>query len=165
MAIYTPLTVARFWSNVSVGRDNECWPWRQGVSTTGGYGRFKIPHTRQDVRAHRIAWELFNNEPLGKRFACHLCDNPVCCNPHHLYAGDVASNSHEASVRGLYRPKDQEGSANGNAKLSDEDVARIRHRIKSGETNTAIAKDFPVSHSMISKIRTGKFWQNSAGQK
>lgn len=164
MAIYTPLTVARFWSNVDVGRESECWPWRKGVAATGGYGRFKIPHTRLDVRAHRVAWELFNSESLGSRFACHMCDNPICCNPHHIYAGDVESNSLEASQRGLYRPKPQIGAENGNAKLTDEDVARIRHRIKSGETNKAIAEDYPVGHSMISKIRTGKFWQSQVGR-
>lgn len=159
MAIYSPIAIARFWSKVDVRADNECWPWTAGVAATGGYGRFKIPGTRQDARANRIAWELFNNEPLGKRFACHLCDNPICCNPYHIYAGNVASNSHEAAERGLYRPAPQKGSENHNAKLSDQDVAQIRCRIESGETNIAIAKDYPVTHAMISKIRTGKFWQ------
>lgn len=162
MSIYTPITAARFWSKVDVGENDQCWPWlgAKGRGRNGAYGNFRIPGTRRCVSAHRLAWELYCNEPLGPRHACHHCDNPECCNPHHIYAGDQESNTADAVSRGLLKTSDQRGASNGNAKLSDTDVQVILGRIEAGETNVEIAKDYPVSHSMISKIRTGEGWRS-----
>lgn len=54
----------------------------------------------------------------------------------------------------------QTGEKNHQAKLSNEDVKNIKIRIQNGETNTEIAKDYPVSHKMISVIRMGRCWRH-----
>lgn len=54
----------------------------------------------------------------------------------------------------------ERGEKNHQAKLTEKDVIEIKTRIKNGETNPSIAKDFPVSHKMISLIRTGKSWRH-----
>lgn len=160
MAIHSPIIVARFWSKVSVGADSECWTWRgaKRKAPPNGYGSFRVAGRRVEG-AHRVAWEIFHGEPMGDRVACHHCDNPECCNPAHIYAGDRLSNARDAVERGRLKPGNQAGASNGNAKLTEDDVAAIRRRIDIGETNVSIARDYPVSHAMISKIRRGHFWR------
>ena len=42
------------------------------------------------------------------------------------------------------------------AKLSDDRIDELRARIASGATNVAVAKEFGVSRSLVSMIKTGK---------
>jgi hypothetical protein len=161
MAIYTPITVARFWSKVAVpSGDFECWEW-QGAVGSNGYGRFRVPGVSVE-HAHRVAWQIANGAALGDKFACHTCDNKRCVNPHHIYAGDRATNARDAVERGLIRPRcDQGGEANPSAKLTAAQVVEIRKMIAEGHTNTDIANLFPVSHAMVSRIRRGRSWRHS----
>lgn len=158
MATYTPILIARFWSKVAVGPNKDCWHWNGAVGGNG-YGRFRVAGRRTE-QPHRVAWELANGEALGARYACHTCDNKLCVNPHHIYAGDHGSNTRDAVERGLLvgNRLDQRGAANANARLSEADVMAIREMIAGGATNRAIAKLFPVSDGMISRIRRGRSW-------
>ena len=156
MAVYSPILLARFWSKVDVRANSECWHWKGAVGGNG-YGRFKLPG-RFNAHPHRVAWEMFNGEPLGDRFACHHCDNKLCVNPHHLYAGDHGSNTRDAHERGRYVSRVQSGSSNNNARLTEPDVIRIKGMIAAGMTNRAIAMGFPVSDAMVSRIRKGRSW-------
>lgn len=156
MAEYSPITVARFWSKVNVRRSQEeCWEWT-GATKTLGYGRMKIDG--KNYTASRIAWELANGEPLGERHALHQCDNPKCCNPNHITAGDHGRNMAEAWSRGRVTPRDLCGEKNPRAKLTQKDVDEIRGLLTQGLTNVSIAKRYGVTHSMISCIRRGKSW-------
>lgn len=153
---YTPLTIARFWSKVAVARSaDDCWLWT-GATKNAGYGRLKVGGA--SLTSSRIAWELMNGEPLGERHALHTCDNPGCCNPNHIVAGDHATNMAEARDRGRLRPAGMPGARNPRAKLTDQDVKDIRELVASGLTNVEIAKRYGVTHSMISHIRTGRSW-------
>lgn len=89
-AAYDPVILAKFWANVDVRGEDECWPWR-GSTDPKGYGYF-YDGTRT-TRAHRIALA----SKLGRRLAkgecgCHSCDNPPCCNPSHLWPGSTGDN-------------------------------------------------------------------------
>ena len=143
-----------FWSLVDIRGVGECWSWR-GSRCKEGYGVLRVKRHRT-LRAHRVAWELSSGGRLGGRFACHHCDNPSCCNPAHIYAGDTYTNMRDVARRGRQR-----GSRNGNAKLDEGKVAEIRRRIAAGHNNTHIAKDYGVTHQMISKIRRGHFWKDA----
>lgn len=89
MAVYSPITAARFWSKVDVKWSaKDCWNWRG--ATRKGYGNIKIEG--QSHSSNRVALELFTGEPLGELMALHTCDNKLCCNPRHLYAGDASDN-------------------------------------------------------------------------
>jgi len=153
-----PICVARFWSKVRVTpRIEDCWEWTAGTKA-GGYGRIKI--NGQPRTASRVAWEIFHGKPLGDRHALHTCDNPKCCNPHHIVAGDHAQNMRDAKTRGRFRSGDNRGERNPRARLKAADVAKIRQLISRGQTNVAIAQHFGVSHSMISRIRRGRSWRS-----
>lgn len=146
-----------FWELVDIKAKNECWHWtgrRRGGANNqyGAYGHYQ---------AHRYALEIKLGRKLARNeVARHTCDNPICCNPNHLIPGSYKDNYQDAKARGRIRSGNQSGCNNGNAKLTESDVAEIMERIGRGETNKSIAEDYPVGHSMISKIRTGKFWRS-----
>lgn len=90
--------LARFWSKINVKGANECWPWKNSLRGSLGYGQFRIGDKICD--AHRVALEL-KNGPLPKgRYVCHSCDSPKCCNPRHLFAGTQKNNMDDMTEKG-----------------------------------------------------------------
>lgn len=148
MADYALITIARFWSKVSVGAPNSCWPWRAAVDDHG-YGRFTLPDG-EEVKAHRFSWELANGPVPPGAMILHSCDNPPCCNPRHGRPGDAKANAEDCWSRGRgYRAV---GAHNGKAKLTDSQVAAIRADQRKGGV---IAAEYNVSQALVSMIRKG----------
>lgn len=89
----------KLWSWVQVGEHDECWPWTRGRQSRG-YGVLWLPG-RRSVLTHRAALILHSGgvEPDGHS-ALHSCDNPPCCNPHHLRWGTHAENMQDGVDRG-----------------------------------------------------------------
>lgn len=145
----------RFWSKVDKRGPDECWPWKAAISKNG-YGSFGLGGKPQT--ASRVAWLASYGRGAGKVMVLHKCDNRPCCNPAHLYLGDVRQNSKDMVERGRARRGPVIGSQNGNAKLTEADIPVIRGFIADGLPNTEIARRFGVTHQMISKIRRGHFW-------
>lgn len=146
----------RFWSKVNIGAPEQCWEW-QASCFGSGYGRFKIA-SYTIVSANRLALVIQTGKDRLDRFALHHCDNPKCCNPHHLYWGTHADNMQDMHKRNRRRLIDQSGAKNGAAKLTAELHAVIVDRLKRGWSNTFIAMHLPISHSQVSAIRCGKAW-------
>lgn len=93
--------LTKFWSAVAVGTKEECWPWEGGTSGDG-YGIFRW---RQHYRtsSHRIAFALGKQTEPGEGHVCHSCDNPICCNPDHLFLGDPKINAQDKVSKGRAR--------------------------------------------------------------
>lgn len=146
----------RFWSHVDIGAPEDCWEWQASLQSSG-YGRFKIASYVQ-MSANRVALVIQTGEEPAGQMALHHCDNPKCCNPHHLYWGDATDNMRDRAERGRANLPDQSGANNGAAKLTEEQLAIIVTRFRQGLNNKQIASDLPVSHALISRIRTGRSW-------
>jgi hypothetical protein len=119
----------RFWSKVDVGTPEECWPWT-GSRNELGYGSFRSAGGRQGrtIKAHRLAFVLAHGSPLELApadFVCHHCDNPSCCNPAHLYLGDVRTNTDDKVTRGRQAKGPTHGAAvSANSRRGDEHWTR-----------------------------------------
>lgn len=90
--------ISRFWSKIDVKGANQCWPWKNSLRGSLGYGQFRIGDRICD--AHRIALELKEGALPKGRYVCHSCDSPKCCNPRHLFAGTQKNNMDDMTDKG-----------------------------------------------------------------
>lgn len=98
--IYYASAMERFWSRVDQSRGTDsCWPWT-GCVKPGGYGF--IMHKRRARLTHRVALSGSLDEQPNM-MACHRCDNPICCNPNHLFWGTAQDNNDDCSAKGRKR--------------------------------------------------------------
>jgi hypothetical protein len=67
-----------------VKEDCGCWRFT-GAIGSHGYGYFCWDDKTR--LAHRASWEVHRGPIPRGMFVCHRCDNPVCCNPDHLFIG------------------------------------------------------------------------------
>ena len=144
----------RFWEKVDRCAPEECWEWTANRSPIG-YGMFHFKGRK--ITAHRVAYAIEVTNP-GELEVCHTCDNKPCVNPDHLYAATHSTNVKDAYETGATsRPS---GEQNPSAKLNEDDVRGIRQRLDNGETQTAIAEDYGVTQTNISRIATGEAWKD-----
>lgn len=147
----TPAHV-RFWAKVDKSAGpHGCWPWLAAINTAG-YGAFH-PTKRETVGAHRWALSQALGRPLGPgEFACHRCDNPLCVNPSHLFAGTHDDNMLDMVAKGR--------SARGARKvrtlrLHDWQVVALRHEAAKGALVKDLSQKYGVSQALISMLCRG----------
>jgi hypothetical protein len=152
-----------FWSKVDVkDGTTECWPWL-GAKNLQGYGHVKVG---SKVRgAHRVAWELCNFEIPQGYVVMHLCDNPMCCNPHHLVLGTHKANYADMALknRGNYHKNRPAGERIHKAKLTAEVVKEIRREYAQGNvTHDNLADRYGVTQTTIGRVLKNKTWRHVA---
>lgn len=107
----------------------------------------------KNVAGHRESYRLFVGPLADNEVVCHNCDVRNCINPDHLFKGDRALNNQDMRDKGRHRF----GETSPLAKLSEKDVFAIRADTRS---SSAVAKDYGVSQSTISRVRTGARWRH-----
>lgn len=142
-------------------RSEGCWLW-DGSKNHKGYGTFSMGKDGMDrtVLAHRFAWESENGPIPDGMCVLHRCDNPSCVRPDHLFIGTDADNAVDRDSKGRGGGKKRRGVSNGRTHLTDDDVAAIRRRFRSGEFQRVIAASFGVAQTTISRIVREEVWNH-----
>jgi len=150
-----PTHADRFWAKVDRRGPDECWPWLASKNRRG-YGQFRLDGKMR--KAHRVAYALANGPLPHGALVCHHCDNPPCCNPHHLFSGSQAQNMQDMKSKGRRRDNSSvpRGRSHYAAKLTPEQAQAIK------ESTTApaiLAAELGVSRAAIHNIRKGRSWR------
>jgi hypothetical protein len=111
------------------------------------------------IRAHRLSWIIVNGAiPMG-RFLCHRCDNPSCVRPDHMFVGTNHDNVKDMRAKGRHvNPPKMIGTSNVNAKLTPDDVRRMRALREAGATCHELAAIFGVYWGTAYKVCRGETW-------
>jgi len=143
----------RFENLVFYGSPDGCHYWAGSVKNTG-YGEFWNGSKME--RVHRIAYKLYKGPiPEDKNTICHSCDNRMCVNPDHLFAGTITDN-HEDMVS---KNRHTFGETNGRAKMTEDNVVEILVN-PYGLRVSDFAKKFNVSRTMIRYVQDGVTWKH-----
>jgi hypothetical protein len=142
----------RFWSKIFLTANIEkCWEW-QGSCTNDGYGRTK--YNSQAILAHHKAW--FLTYGFKPKYLRHTCDNPPCCNPHHLLEGDAHSNTEDKVARN----RQAKGESSGRAVLTESQVVLIKQMLRNNLLPSKIGRQMNISRKLISCIKRGVSWKH-----
>ncbi len=90
----------RFHKSYTVDEVTGCWNWSRGTRGSRDvqqYGAFNV--NGDTVRANRWCLEYVKGESVEGLLACHTCDNSLCVNPDHLYAGTHQDNMDDMVAR------------------------------------------------------------------
>lgn len=157
---YAHMTAAgKFWSQVKIVHDDECWTW-QSKKYTNGYGCFRW--RLRGYLAHRVSCWLSHGYLPSNMLVCHKCDNPQCVNPSHLFLGDYADNCKDKMDKG--RGNIQKGERNGKTFLSDVQVSEIKWLLENTDLmQQEIADMYSIPNvNTVSRIKNNKRWQHIA---
>ena len=148
-------TPARFWARVAISGPDECWDWI-GPVNKWGYGA--LSYRGQRSNASRIAFQLQNGVVGSQNVVCHTCDRAICCNPGHLFAAPQSVNLADCRAKGRQVYKTGVDHHRVGAKLTPELVVEARERYAAGETQTALALEFGIHSSVLSRAIRGENW-------
>lgn len=151
-----PTLEERFWAKVEKGPD--CWMWT-GAKSGGppAYGYINLGN-KVLQRAHRLSYEMAKGPIPEGLHILHSCDEPLCVNPQHLFAGDAKANMDDMTSKG--RAKHPVGEAN-HSKLQEFEVLDIRSRRREfGTSYAALASRFGVCPSVVRNIILRKKWKH-----
>ena len=149
------MLLKQFWESIDKKTNEECWEWIKG-KTSKGYGT--VRYENKTYLAHRLAYQLFHNKTLDKLiFICHKCDNPLCCNPNHLFQGTNKDNIDDK----VNKNRQTKGETNANVKLTSEQVISIRTTYENRNiTHRQLASIYNVTSPTITAILKRKTWKH-----
>lgn len=110
------------------------------------------PRGRQ-YYVHVLAF-AFAYGPPGELLVLHTCDHPTCFNPAHLFPGMQQANALDARDKGLTLA----GERNPGAKLTEAEVRELLRLFQQGATSTALARQFGVGRTQVTRIVRGRKW-------
>lgn len=159
--VFDEATVERFWSKVDKRGPDECWEWvLRPNSMKSLYGRFSFSDGTR-ILAHRFSWLLTNGPYTFKTTdcICHTCDNPLCCNPSHLWLGSNRQNMLDCIKKGrfVYAPR-LCGEKSPVSKLKQYQVHLIRDLLTDGYSQHTVANAIGISRTSVQSIYERKAW-------
>jgi hypothetical protein len=147
-----------FWSHVDIKGAGDCWNWTACVDHSG-YGKTRYMGVMSI--AHRVAYRLAKTDP-GKLHVLHVCDNPLCCNPSHLWLGTHQDNMDDREKKGRNRGSSNLFWWNGrHTKLKKEIVDQIRQKRADGYSFCELGKLFSIHASTARAITAYAVWKDA----
>jgi hypothetical protein len=144
---------------VDVRGDHECWPYT-GKSLARGrpqlrkrnapWPRLHMPLARA-ILIYRLGRDLTADEVAG-----HSCDNPLCCNPDHLFLTDHAGNMADM----VSKRRSTAGQDNPKAILTDEQVIQARREHAAGVSQKELCERYGVAKGTMSGIINRKTYRH-----
>lgn len=131
-----------------------CWIW-EGAKSRDGYGQLSFSFKPRG--SHQFSYIIHHGEIPSGKSVLHICDNPSCVNPDHLWSGSSFDNMKDKQDKG--RSSSLRGELNPRAKLSEPDVRKILS-LKGSMPMLRIARLFGVSDALIRLIFKGKLWSH-----
>ena len=140
--------------------EGDCWNW-------DGYMANKSPYVNHNGVMQSVRKLLFTltgkpSMPNAKYYAS-TCGNPICVNPDHstsrsqkLHSKFMGENVNQNSITRRLKLQIKSRSR-ATTKLTRELADQI---FIDPRPSRAIAKDFDVSRSMVTNIKSGKSWKN-----
>ena len=125
-----------------------CLLWTGGKYAKSAYGA--IVYEKRTWRAHRLSWVAHKGEIPSGLYVCHACDNPSCIAIEHLFLGTPKDNMTDMRIKGRGRFR---------ARLSVEDVMRVKRLLRAGMAMAEVARETGVSYASVAAIRSGKNWR------
>lgn len=137
----------RFWEKVNP--EGECWIWT-GYLMRKNYGQFRGADGRT-ILAHRMSWLLAYGRLPEDQCVLHICDEPRCVRPDHLFLG-----SREDNNRDMAR-KNRHWRGKPAAKITQRQADEIRSR-SANETRMALANEYGISRQAVNAVLTTNDW-------
>lgn len=138
--------------------------WACDTAEGGGkYPRVKIDRGNfgsDRMSVHRLSYEHFNGPIPDGMLVCHKCDNPLCCNPDHLFLGDHKDNAVDASQK----DRTNFGEKGTNTRLTENEVIEIYEKHDAGVSASELGRQYGVTYQCIFLIVTGKNWNRTYQQ-
>jgi hypothetical protein len=144
----------RLYSKVIIDSKTKCHIWTG--NTNAGYGQTSF--LGKKIGTHRLSYILQKgNIPQGM-IICHVCDNPSCVNPAHLFLGTAKTNAEDKVAKNRQIKNTwSKGENHPCAKLNESNIIEIRN---SNFNNLELSQKFNVTKSTISKIKNFRIWRN-----
>lgn len=130
-----------------------CLEWQR---YTNKHGYAHVYFNGKQWSVHRLSYLLNIGAIPKNKWVLHRCDNRKCINPDHLFLGNNKINTQDR----VNKNRSARGEGNGSAKLTIEDVKKIKILFKEGRTGIEITKMFNVSQPTIYEIRRNAIWKH-----
>ena len=132
------------------------------LKNASGLGYPRTTFDGKVIKLHRASLMVYLGIPYEQyhtfaEVVSHDCDNPACINPEHLRVNTVAGNIAERDARGR---RNAIGYKNGNNKLTNYQVMKIRWLRTLGRTYQSIANEFGVAKQSVIAICQRKTWKH-----
>lgn len=147
-----------------VPRLGKCWVFRGRPTQPGRFGSNRRGAGYRDMRiagapttaVHKLSVFAYTGYmPLRSEVVIHRCDNPGCCNPHHVYAGTQRENVYDRQRKG----RQCQGVRHPRAALTESQVHQIRDQT-SWRSNREIADELGVDIEVVRRCAKFETYTN-----